>query len=109
MGSSTDGHSKQRVYIAPAERLVVVRVRENANGWDESALVNSVLRALNRSAPRQCRRSFRAAQLLLLRYGIELRCSRTGVEEPFQDPDLIRCGRVWKSSSGPDTCMQARV
>ena len=27
-----DGHSKQRVYVAPAQRLVVVRVGENAKG-----------------------------------------------------------------------------
>jgi CubicO group peptidase (beta-lactamase class C family) len=41
-----DGHSKQRVYVAPAQRLVVVRVGENARGWDESALVNAVLSGL---------------------------------------------------------------
>ena len=41
-----DGHSKQRVYVVPAQRLVVVRVGENARGWDESALVNAVLRGL---------------------------------------------------------------
>jgi CubicO group peptidase (beta-lactamase class C family) len=43
-----DGHSKQRVYVVPAQRLVVVRVGENARGWDESALVNAVLRGLGR-------------------------------------------------------------
>jgi CubicO group peptidase (beta-lactamase class C family) len=41
-----DGHSKQRVYVAPVERLVVVRVGENARGWDESALMNTLLRGL---------------------------------------------------------------
>jgi CubicO group peptidase (beta-lactamase class C family) len=45
-----DGRGKQRVYVAPAQRLVVVRVGENAQGWDESALVNAVLRGLAASA-----------------------------------------------------------
>jgi CubicO group peptidase (beta-lactamase class C family) len=45
-----DGHAKQRVYVAPLQRLVVVRVGENARGWDESALVNAVLRGLTTSA-----------------------------------------------------------
>ncbi len=41
-----DGHSKQRVYIVPDKDLVIVRVGENARGWDEAALPNAVLRAL---------------------------------------------------------------
>jgi CubicO group peptidase (beta-lactamase class C family) len=41
-----DGHSKRRVYVAPAQRLVVVRVGENARGWDESALVSAILSGL---------------------------------------------------------------
>jgi CubicO group peptidase (beta-lactamase class C family) len=45
-----DGHSKQRVYVVPAQRLVIVRVGENARGWDESALVNAVLRGLGTPA-----------------------------------------------------------
>ena len=45
-----DGHAKQRVYVAPSQRLVVVRVGENARAWDESALVNAVLRGLTTSA-----------------------------------------------------------
>jgi hypothetical protein len=44
-----DGHAKQRVYVAPSQRLVIVRVGENARGWDESALVNAVLRGLTTS------------------------------------------------------------
>ena len=47
-----DGHAKQRVYVAPEQRLVVVRVGENARGWDESALVNAVLRGLATSEAR---------------------------------------------------------
>ncbi len=45
-----DGHSKQRVYVARGQRLVIVRVGENARGWDDSTLVNAVLRALAPSA-----------------------------------------------------------
>jgi CubicO group peptidase (beta-lactamase class C family) len=40
-----DGHAKQRVYISPTASIVVVRVGENAKGWDEAALPNAVLRA----------------------------------------------------------------
>jgi CubicO group peptidase (beta-lactamase class C family) len=40
-----DGQAKQRVYVAPALGLVVVRVGENARGWDEAALLNAVVRA----------------------------------------------------------------
>ncbi len=47
-----DGHSKQRVYVAPDQRLVVVRVGENARGWDESALINAALRGLATSVAR---------------------------------------------------------
>jgi CubicO group peptidase (beta-lactamase class C family) len=47
-----DGHSKQRVYVAPSQRLVIVRVGENARDWDESALVNAVLRGLAPSLAR---------------------------------------------------------
>ena len=41
-----DGHAKQRVYIAPASSVVVVRVGENGRAWDEAALPNAVLRAV---------------------------------------------------------------
>ena len=41
-----DGHSKQRVYVVPSHELVIVRVGENGRRWDESALVNAVLRGL---------------------------------------------------------------
>jgi CubicO group peptidase (beta-lactamase class C family) len=41
-----DGQSKQRVYVVPKHSLVVVRVGENGRGWDEAALINSVLRGL---------------------------------------------------------------
>jgi CubicO group peptidase (beta-lactamase class C family) len=41
-----DGHSKQRVYVVPSHDLVIVRVGENARGWDEAALANAVLRGL---------------------------------------------------------------
>ena len=46
-----DGHSKQRVYISPASSVVVVRVGEDARGWDEAALPNAVLRAVVRPTP----------------------------------------------------------
>ena len=41
-----DGHAKQRVYVVPSHDLVIVRVGENGRSWDESALVNAVLRGL---------------------------------------------------------------
>jgi CubicO group peptidase (beta-lactamase class C family) len=41
-----DGHSKQRVYMVPKHSLVAVRVGENGRGWDEAALINTVLRGL---------------------------------------------------------------
>ncbi|HEV3167441.1 MAG TPA: serine hydrolase [Isosphaeraceae bacterium] len=41
-----DGHSKQRVYVVPSQRLIVVRVGENGRRWDEAALCNTVLRGL---------------------------------------------------------------
>jgi CubicO group peptidase (beta-lactamase class C family) len=41
-----DGRFKQRVYIVPSHDLVIVRVGENARGWEESALPNAVLKAL---------------------------------------------------------------
>jgi CubicO group peptidase (beta-lactamase class C family) len=47
-----DGHSKQRVYIAPASSLVLVRVGENARRWNEAALPNAALRAIAPPAPR---------------------------------------------------------
>ena len=41
-----DGHSKQRVYVLPARGLIVVRVGENGQRWDEAALSNAVVRGL---------------------------------------------------------------
>jgi hypothetical protein len=41
-----DGRHKQRVYVVPSRDLVIVRVGENARGWEESALPNAVLRGL---------------------------------------------------------------
>jgi CubicO group peptidase (beta-lactamase class C family) len=41
-----DGRFKQRVYIVPSRDLVIVRVGENARGWDEAALPNAVLKGL---------------------------------------------------------------
>ena len=41
-----DGRFKQRVYILPSRDAVIVRVGENAKGWEESALPNAVLRGL---------------------------------------------------------------
>lgn len=39
-----DGRFKQRVYVIPSHDLVIVRVGENARGWEESALPNAVLK-----------------------------------------------------------------
>ena len=39
-----DGRNKQRVYIVPSRQLVVVRVGEQARDWDESYLVNLLVR-----------------------------------------------------------------
>jgi CubicO group peptidase (beta-lactamase class C family) len=38
-----DGRFKQRVYVIPSHAIVIVRVGENARGWEESALPNAVL------------------------------------------------------------------
>ena len=41
-----DGRFKQRVYVIPSRDLVIVRVGENAKGWEESALPNAVLKGI---------------------------------------------------------------
>jgi len=41
-----DGKFKQRVYVVPSRKLVVVRLGEQARGWDDAHLVNAVLRGL---------------------------------------------------------------
>jgi CubicO group peptidase (beta-lactamase class C family) len=41
-----DGRFKQRVYVIPSRGVVIVRVGENARGWEESALPNSVLKGI---------------------------------------------------------------
>ena len=41
-----DGRFKQRVSVVPSAELVVVRVGEQARGWDETELVNTLLRGL---------------------------------------------------------------
>ncbi|HEY1375226.1 MAG TPA: serine hydrolase [Gemmataceae bacterium] len=41
-----DGRFKQRVYVVPSAELVVVRVGEQARGWDEAEVVNTLLRGL---------------------------------------------------------------
>ncbi len=41
-----DGRFKQRVYVIPAHDVVIVRVGENARGWEESALPNAVLKGV---------------------------------------------------------------
>jgi hypothetical protein len=41
-----DGRFKQRVYVVPSRDLVIVRVGENARGWEESALPNAVLKGM---------------------------------------------------------------
>jgi CubicO group peptidase (beta-lactamase class C family) len=39
-----DGRFKQRVYVIPSHDIVIVRLGENARGWEESALPNAVLK-----------------------------------------------------------------
>jgi CubicO group peptidase (beta-lactamase class C family) len=39
-----DGRHKQRVYVIPSHDVVIVRLGENARGWEESALPNAVLK-----------------------------------------------------------------
>jgi CubicO group peptidase (beta-lactamase class C family) len=41
-----DGKGKQRVYIIPSKKLVIVRVGENTDTWDESYLPNTLIRGL---------------------------------------------------------------
>ena len=41
-----DGRNKQRVYVIPSHQLVIVRVGEQARGWDEAFLVNVLVRGL---------------------------------------------------------------
>lgn len=41
-----DGRSKQRVYICPDHNLVIVRVGEDGESWDDAALSNAVIRGL---------------------------------------------------------------
>ncbi len=54
-----DGFGGQRVYVVPSRRIVIARIGEMSMSWDESALVNAVLRALPglaaspRTAPRR--------------------------------------------------------
>ena len=45
-----DGRYKQRVYMIPSHKVVIVRVGENARGWEESALPNAVMRGLSINA-----------------------------------------------------------
>jgi CubicO group peptidase (beta-lactamase class C family) len=48
-----DGRFKQRVYVVPSAELVVVRVGEQARGWDEAELVNTLLRGLTPARGRE--------------------------------------------------------
>jgi CubicO group peptidase (beta-lactamase class C family) len=56
-----DGFGGQRVYVIPSRRIVIARVGEMSMTWDESALVNAVLRALPAAAaaPRKALRQTR--------------------------------------------------
>ena len=47
-----DGRHKQRVYVVPAHDLVIVRVGENARGWDDAVLPNVLIRGLSADGPR---------------------------------------------------------
>jgi hypothetical protein len=41
-----DGMLKQRVYVIPSRELVIVRLGENARGWDDAALPNTLIRGM---------------------------------------------------------------
>ena len=41
-----DGKSLQRVYIIPSQELVVVRIGEQAEGWDDSVIPNTLVSSL---------------------------------------------------------------
>jgi CubicO group peptidase (beta-lactamase class C family) len=41
-----DGRFKQRVYVIPSHDIVIVRLGENARGWEESALPNAVIKSV---------------------------------------------------------------
>lgn len=41
-----DGKSKQRVYIVPSQKLIIVRLGENAKSWDDSMLPNLLIKAI---------------------------------------------------------------
>lgn len=43
-----DGKDTQRVYVLPAERIVVVRVGEEPADWDDSFVPNTLIRGLSR-------------------------------------------------------------
>jgi len=45
-----DGFGGQRVYIVPSRRLVIVRIGDLAMNWDDSYLVNLLVRDLDKSA-----------------------------------------------------------
>lgn len=47
-----DGYGGQRVYVVPSQRLVVVRIGDVAREWDNSKLVNLVLRGVPAASPR---------------------------------------------------------
>ena len=44
-----DGKHRQRVYVIPSRELVIVRVGERAEDWDDSFLPNLFVRALGDS------------------------------------------------------------
>ena len=41
-----DGASNQRVYIIPSQDLVIVRVGEKPQDWDDSVIPNTLVRGL---------------------------------------------------------------
>ena len=44
-----DGSANQRVYVIPSAELVIVRVGEKPNNWDDSFIPNSLVGSLNRN------------------------------------------------------------
>ena len=41
-----DGREKQQVYVVPSEELVIVRIGEHPNEWDEGYIANVLIRAI---------------------------------------------------------------
>jgi hypothetical protein len=57
-----DGKDKQRVFIIPSYDLIIVRLGENARGFDEAFLPNTIIRGLAGDNPKISSESRRSPQ-----------------------------------------------